>query len=152
MISKRVAIAWRATATVCISNGPQNTEKARRCNKESARTASLRAGRKAHSVGPCSPNTKPTSLEHSPARRPARPRTVVPCSLFAGAARRRRWNRDRSLHSRFRQILEAARRRFHQAGQDDDRPDYLLYGRARGGIHGRYAKAWAGRLQNPALF
>src|SRR5438876_6413919 len=95
---------------------------------------------------------EPTKLERISSFQPTCAQTLVSSSLRAGADRGRARNCDRRFLARARQIAEAARRRLHQAGQDDDRTDHLLHRRAWGRVHERYAKARAGRDEDAGLF
>src|SRR6266487_57543 len=110
---------------------------------ERAKTTPLRHRGKLLSILLRQHNHRPTSLERITSLSSTFAQTVVPSALRAGADRRRNRNCDWRLLSRTRHIAETARRRFHQACQDDDRTDHLLHRRAWGRVHERYAEARA---------
>ena len=76
---------------------------------------------------------------------------ILHAPLCAGARRHRHRNPARAFLSAAWRADEAARRRLHQADQDDDRAHYLLHRRARHRQHGGHEEGRARRAQGADL-
>src|ERR1043166_5043712 len=63
---------------------------------------------------------------------------LLPEPLFSSPPCNRDWGSAWLLLTPYRRGDETARRRIHQADQDDDRTHHLLHGRARHSRHGKH--------------